>query len=162
MFNIAMEDAMPSKRAQIPIFMLLVVAIVLSVAALFVFTVSSGNFTQNSASNSEMVSRIAFGENYVVASAKLISEKTIASKAQDLKGKFMEIAQERDLQISEAGNFFAKIRTGDFSFENKNGQYMLNMTNLFVQSDKGDMGNMKREFDLCMMFDANGKFVKNC
>jgi hypothetical protein len=153
---------MMNKRAQIPIFMLLVVAIALVITAILVFVNASGNFTKPSLTNSQMISGLMFAEDYVNTNAKIISGEAIASKAPNMKEKFMEIAAGRDLEVREAGNFFAKIRTGDFSFDKKGTEYALEIRGLFIQSDKEAAGSLRRDFDLCMVFDANGQFLRNC
>jgi len=161
---------MRGKKGQIPILMLFLVAIILVITALFSFFGFSGDFGDNSALVSRTIAGAEFGQDYVASSAKLIVGETIM--AQGDKREFMRIANGKDLGIQEAGNFFGKIRDGDFVFESTGGDvrpeirqyvqsYKLEIKGLFSRSSYGN-NEIKRNYDLCMIFRSDGSYLGDC
>ena len=166
---------MMNKKGQVAFLMLFLVAIILVVSTAFIFIGFSSDFNDLSLSNSKMLSNIEFGESYVISTAKLVAMEsaTSASSTSNLKAKFQELADKKDLQVYEAGNFFGKIRSGDFSFNKKDlpfiSLYVLKIPEkaetqidkkLFVQAEAGN-NTMARYFDiLCMIFDVKGVYLE--
>ena len=148
-----------NKGGQIPILMLFVVTIILVITALMSFATFDRNFDENPILVSKTIAKVQFGEEYITSSAKIIASEAIKDKGSDLNVKFKEIASLRDLQIQESGNFFGKVRNGEFSFENIGGEYKLNVSGLFVQAGYGN-NQITRKFDLCMLFDSSGSYIE--
>jgi hypothetical protein len=78
----------------------------------------------------------------------------------------MDISNKSDIGVIESGNFFAKLREGNFIFEKffvaelmPNPGYHLNMTGLFVQAESGN-NKIRQDYDLCMLFDTNGDYME--
>lgn len=159
MWIITMENVcMVNRRGQIPIFMLIIVALVLVISALVSFNGFRGDFGDQSINVSKTLAGVDAAQNYVIKSAELIAADAIKTKSDIPEVKFMEIAASRDIGVQEAGNFFAKIRNNEFSFEREGDLYVLNVEKLFVQASYGNNA-IKRNFDLNMKFNETGDGV---
>lgn len=150
---------MINRRGQIPILMLFAVTIILVIVALMSFATFDRAFNDNPLSVSKAIAKVNFAGEYIESSAKLIANEVIKNRSSDLSVKFKEIASLRDLQVQESGNFFGKIRNGEFNFENVGDEYKLNVNGLFVQASYGD-NQITRKFDLCMLFDSSGSYIE--
>jgi hypothetical protein len=135
------------KRGDIPTILLIPITLVLIISALFYFRSYNGEIQNKSSEISEMIEEIELSQATLEKASRLIGEEVIALERDDLKKKFQEIAASHDLKWNGAGNFFAKIRTGDFVFEKKEEFYLLEIKGLFVQSERG-VNKIKREFDV--------------
>lgn len=169
------------KRAQIPILMLFLVAIVLVIATLFIFSSAEPNFAGSSAPAMRAAVSVQFGYDYVINRAKLIAKEVIADNPMGLtddeaRAEFRRIANETDIGMEEAGNFFKIIRDDDknnFVFKRVSAGYLLNVTNLFVQSQSQSgkvlrvffkpaygENEMRRNYNLCMLFGMDGRYLE--
>ncbi|MEM4259165.1 MAG: hypothetical protein QXS38_00160 [Candidatus Pacearchaeota archaeon] len=148
-----------NKRGQVPILMLFLVAVVLVIAALVSFTIFPRDFGDKSLVVSRTISGVQSGEEYVAGIAKIIAKEAIKMNSDIPKADFEEVASRKDYSVQEAGNFFGKIRNGEFVFKMVEGErYLLKVSGLFVRSSYG-YNEMKRNFDLCMLFDKNGNYI---
>lgn len=160
-----------NRKGQLAFLVFFIVAIALVIAVLVSFSNFSSNFGGLSLLNSKMLSNIEFGSEYVVSTAKIIAKETISSNNSNLKEKFIELAEKKELKVYEGGNFFAKIRNGEFNFEKVDEKYVLKIKELFVQARAGN-SEMNRPFNLCLVFGKEGNYlerianaeiyVKNC
>jgi hypothetical protein len=149
-----------NKRGQLAIFMIFLAALVLSGMALFSFFSFGSGFSGNSKAISELISEIEFSEKYVSNMAELIGEEAVAEfkgKEGDLKEIFVRVAEERDLRnggvgIESFGNFFGKVRNGDFVFAVEGEEFVLKIDGLFAQASRGK-SEIIRKFDIEKRFD---------
>ncbi len=148
-----------SRKGQIAILMLFVVAIVLVIASLVSFVNFPRDFGDRSILVSRAIAGVQAGEDYVVGISKIITKETISRKSDIPQTDFMEVANRKDYGVQEAGNFFGKIRNSDFEFSMISGEkYLLKIEGLFVQAEYG-FNLIKRNFDLCMLFDKDGNYL---
>jgi len=146
-----------NKKGDIETILLPIIALVMSIAALFSFITFSGGFEDRSLEISHILSEIEFNQNYVIAQVELIGNESINSKV-DFRGNFIDVAAKRDLKIDNSGNFFGKIRNGEFSFVKNGENYVLKVDGLFVQAKRGNNA-IKREFNMAITFDRNGRAI---
>lgn len=141
-----------NRKGDVATFMIIPVAFILIVLAFYSFLTYDRQVKNFSKDVSEVIGDINFYEQYVKAEAESIALESVSARNID---KYKEIAKERDLQIESGGNFFGKIRNGEFIFEKKGDKYVLEIKDLFVQSERG-ANKMKRNFDIYLEF-----FVEN-
>lgn len=154
-----------NKKAQVHFGLLVVIAIILSLAALYAMASFNESFEEKSREFSDVISEIEMNEKFVISLTKEIVKEVILScrdcSENQIKEKFKELVNERDLRIEELGNFFGKIRNDEFSLTKENEEYKLEVNSLFVKSKKG-YNEITRNFDICLLFDKEGNFVRNC
>jgi len=137
-----------NRRGDMPTILLFVIALVLVLVTLFAFITFSGDFGGKSKDLGIMMSEISFAHDYVFAKAEFIAEKAIEQGG--TKEKFIEItaAEDEKFRYDSIGNFYGKIRNGDFEFqEEEPGNYVLEIKGLFVKSEK-EGNSIKRNFNL--------------
>jgi len=136
-----------NKRGDIPTALIIPVAFALVFFVIFTFLSLNGTFENSGRDISGAIAESSIYEQNVQVVAIEIFHETINSGSGELKKKYQEISQARDMQIEEEGNFFGKIRTGDFSIQEKDGKYIFEVKGLFVKSEKG-YNKMTRVFDI--------------
>ena len=126
-----------NRRGDVPTILLFVVAIVLAVSALAAFVSYSGDSGKTSEQINEVMFSAEFYENYVYAKAELIAEEAIEQGG--TKEKYMEIAarEEEKFRFEEVGNFYGKIRNGNFTFEKEGEGYNLEIDGVFIAAKSG-------------------------
>ncbi|MBM3233061.1 hypothetical protein FJZ18_02755 [Candidatus Pacearchaeota archaeon] len=139
------------KRGDVPTILLVPITLILIIAALFYFRSYNGEIQNKSSEVAEIIEEVTLSQATLEKVSELIGEEALASESDDMKKKFQEIAAGHDLRWNGVGNFFAKIRTGDFVFEKKEKSYILEIKGLFVQSERG-ANKMKRGFDIIKKF----------
>tara|TARA_Y100000310_G_scaffold242604_1_gene246767 strand:- start:212 stop:727 length:516 start_codon:yes stop_codon:yes gene_type:complete len=153
------SDLRMNRRGQFPLILLVVITLTLVLIALFSFASFSNELGRPSKAFADVMFEVDFAELYVVEKASLTVENTVNCDncvETDLKKKFMEVADKHDLKYLSAGNFFGKIRNGEFNFSIVGGEYVLEINDLFVKSEKG-RNEIVRDFDLTMRFDSLGE-----
>ena len=138
-----------NRKGQTAMILLFLVALVLIGLALFSFFGFDSSFGKNSKDLSLIISEIDFAEKYVVKKAEIIGAKAIKEGR-----NFGEIAQSEDYNLDFTGNFF----NGEHRFEQENGEYVFEMGDIWVISEKGE-NSIKRTFDLKIVFDSVGNVV---
>jgi hypothetical protein len=101
---------------------------------------------------------VEFNQRYIFAEAELFAQQSII-RGGDLKENFKSFAQASDFGVQSFGNFYGKIRNGEFEIKTDNGGYVLEIKNLFIVSRRG-MNEIKRNFNVTIEFDENGKVQK--
>lgn len=149
------------KSGNVPIILLFIVALVLVITTLFSFLTFNNDFGKQSKEMADIASKVEFGNMYVFKIAEISGKDAILSGTSegDLKNKFMEIAEKRDYRIEETGNFFGKVRNGEFSFDMKDRRYILEIKGLFVQAEEW-ANKIKRNFDMHIEFNDKGEVIK--
>lgn len=157
-----------NNRGQVAFILLFLTAIFLVVFSLYHFVIYGMNNDFKSGDLSEMSIEADFWKNYVAEESKFLAKESIKSGS-GAKEEFIERASKidsGDVAFDGAGNFFFKIRNGEFKFEkvsSDNGaaeRYLLEIDGLFVYTERG-ANSVKRSFDIKMEFDDKGTFINN-
>ena len=144
---------MLNKKAQTAIGLMPLIAIVMSIATLIAMYSFSEGLESKSAEISDLLENIELNHKYIQAQIELIAEQTakecINCEAEQLKEKFISISSEKEslFRYEGAGNFYGKIRNGEFEIEEIEGKYFLKIEDLFVESQNG-YNKIKRNFDV--------------
>jgi hypothetical protein len=152
---------MRGKKGQIPILMLFLVAIILVITALFSFFGFEQNFGNGSLLVSQAIAGVEFGQDYVNLVAKDAANKAISSPNDDLVVNFKSFVNSGDRGVQEAGNFFKEIKDDKFDFKLDGVEYKLEVKGLFVQSSYGN-NEIRRNYDLCLVFGLDGNYLRKC
>ncbi|MCX8158929.1 MAG: hypothetical protein N3D20_01410 [Candidatus Pacearchaeota archaeon] len=149
-----------NKKGDVPSVIIIVVALALVISALFVFLSFNGSLRVNSEKTDQIMRTIDLGEGYVKSKAKFFAEESIKRNG-NIREDFIAISKASEINVVEFGNFFARVRNGEFKFEKNNGKYVLEIKDLFVE-EEFDYNRVTRHFDICMEFDEKGNFLENC
>lgn len=155
-----------NRKGQIPLLLSVPVALAIAIVALMSFASFNNKFGSGSIDNSQMVSSVNFGEQYVVELSKAAVKEVIGTgNVIDLKSRFNETVLKKNVGIKEAGNFFIKVDEGAFKLESTKESgyhnYRLIIAGLVAESGAGE-SKIIRKFDLCLEFDLNGNYLKRC
>ena len=140
------------RKGDVPTALVIPVTLILVILALFYFFSFNTNVQSSSKDVAEVIASMHFYHAYVHTLALTVANETLLSGAGDLKKEYQQRIAARDFALEGTGNFFGKIRAGDFVFEEKEGKIVLELKGLFVQASRGH-NNMKREFDVKQIFD---------
>jgi hypothetical protein len=151
-----------NRKGDLPSAMLLIMAITASIAVLIFFVTFDNNFNGQSKNLSLLVQNIELNEKYVIDKAAVIGEESILACVDcsdtPLNAKFKDAANKKDLSYTGAGNLFAKIRNGEFSFIKNGENYILEIKGLFVTYTIGE-NSINRKFNLKIEYDKTGKLL---
>lgn len=154
-----MGDAQMHKKGNIQMTLLLVAAILLVITAWMIFLTSDKNFGNRSKEYSYAISGVDFSEQYVISEANALANEVITGNILPdslLKERYKEIALKHVLDIEPEGNFFGKVRLGEFTFDKVGDDYVLEIKDVAVQSKSGN-NQIKRTFNINMKFSLNGE-----
>lgn len=135
-----------SKRGHIPTYLLLIIALALCTIALFAFGTFSKKTSTLSQDVTEMLLEADFSEQYILTLADTLVQDTLLSDAPS-KETFMELASKHELALDSRGNFFGKIRSGEFVFEERGNEYYLEINGLFVSVSR-NVNKVERTFSI--------------
>jgi len=158
---------MLNKRGDVPSALIFIVAVALCLLSIFVFLTLNSEKANDSEQRNLLMSTINLNEHYVKELLKFSAKEAIISEGEYKDVLLMGIVDRNNPYILEMGNVFGKIRNEEFSFEkiaNRGGggyYYNLTIKGLFVSASAGE-NKIKRNFDVCMIFDAEGEFKENC
>ncbi len=153
------------KRGDVAIILLFVVALVLSVSALFIFASFGNNIENVSRNHNNVLESLDANYSVVIEESRIIARDVIVKcnlcSNEELKRDFTTLAEKREGKFGSNwnGNFFGRIRNGDFDFYRSGENYFLNVSELFVTGKK-DYSSMKRNFNLTIEFDKEGKVIR--
>ena len=153
-----MGDAKMNKKGDVATIMLPIVALVMAIATLTAFVFFDRSIENKSLEISHVISEVEFDQSYVLSQAELIGQEVVNSKESDLRSSFVNIAAKKDIRVDNSGNFFGKIRSGEFSFIKNGENYVLKIDNLFVQAKRGE-NTIKRSFNLIVTFNKSGTII---
>ncbi|MBS3089228.1 hypothetical protein J4402_05680 [Candidatus Pacearchaeota archaeon] len=145
-----------NKKADIPTTLLLVIALVLSVTAIFILVSFAKDFQSSSTLFSEIAEEINFNQKYITQTSKIILSQTITScpscTEQQLKEKFKTLTTEKEntYRYEGAGNFFAKIRNSEFEIKKQNNIISLEIKDISIISERGN-NKIERTFDVVII-----------
>ena len=139
-----------NNRGDLASALLPIIALVMSVLALFIFITFNGDFSDVSESISQSLEQVAFNQVYVKETARIITREAIAGaeNAQDVRVKIIDIANSKQVLIDGTSEFYSKLKDGEFEVTKiGDGKYNFLMSEVRVYSDRG--GNkMVRKFDI--------------
>ena len=148
MSTIILEDVKMNKKGDVPTILIFLVAVILSMMALYSFVSFNSDFSNQSVDLVSLTSDIELAEKYVQFKAESISNRVIDSETEDIKLKFQEIAKNENIGYEGSGNFFVKIEEGAFSFEKKSAEtYHLSVKGVFIELQIGE-NVIRRNFDI--------------
>ena len=152
-----------NRRGDVPMILLFLVALVLSLIALYIFlsfrndSLSVSKEMSNVLQETEENKQIILFESVYIANVAINCSDC---KSSDYRERYKEIAWRREenaLKTVGIGNFFGKIRNSDFVFEKRGEDYILEVKGLIVgDRDKSDYNRIDRKFDIYYRFDDNG------
>lgn len=144
-----------NKKGHVATFLLFLIAVILVVASIYSFLSFRNDFQGISDNFYLGINSLEFKEKYV----REIFNEAVLESARLNEGKqnfvelfnvdFMRIATEKDLRTDITGNFFAKVRNGEYELEydGKNGVYTIVLRDVFVDS-LSESSHMLKNFDL--------------
>lgn len=139
-----------NNKGQIPTLMMFLGALVLVITALTAMATFTNDLEFKSDEVSTLMHDIDFNKKYTIAQATLLgnraSNKCPYCSAELLKGSYQAAALETEtlFKYRGAGNFYGKIRSGDFKIVEKDNFYEMTVNDLFAESNSGD--NQIRRF----------------
>ena len=153
-----------NRRGDLPTLLLIIVALTLYTATLFSFISFNGNFVEGSEGRADMLSDIAFYENYITAQTKVIAKEIIGEAGQikdneGLKEKFKEVAKKKNLNLEGMENYYGKILRGKFDFSRDNDKYWFEIKNLSLTAKRG-ANSIERKINLRIEFDYSGDVIR--
>ncbi len=123
------------------------------IATLLVLANFENNLEARTTEISSVTQALHFNYDYVISTSELLAGKTAqncsACSPAEIKSEFQKLAAEKEalFRYEGAGNFYGKIRSGDFQIIEKNGDRFIQIQNLFVEAQSGQ-NSIKREFSL--------------
>ncbi len=153
-----------NRRGDIPMILLFIITLILVALALFSMVSFNNNLAKNSEGRSEMLARMAFLEDYVVAKTKNVAHDVIVrggelKSDEDLRAKFEEIVNERNFGVEGTENYFGKILRGEFVFSRDKDKYWLEIKDLNLEASRG-ANSIKRNVNLRIEFDYSGDLIR--
>lgn len=156
---------MKNKKAQIATALLVIIAIGFSSAVLYAMITFKNDFHFSSSEIDIMIKKLDFMHSYIIEKAKQFAKETIIScprcSEEQIKQKANEFDAKQPVRTEEMGNFFAKLRNGNFSLEKSEEFYIIQIKDLFVQSSSGN-NRLIKKFNICQTFNKTGDFVSDC
>ncbi len=154
---------MRSRRGQLAGLLFPLIALVLVGVSLFTFISFNDRFADSSEGMSNILSSIAFYENYIIKESELIVKDVILSGGLimtdfGLKSRFQEFAEKRNLGIVGTEDYFDKIKRGDFIFKHDGNKYLFEIKDLNLKAD-GGANSFSRNLSLMIEFDFNGNIL---
>ncbi len=151
-----------NRKGDLPTFMLFLVALILSVSALFSFVSFDDSFNENSDERNQILEEISFYEKYVVEDVKIISNNVIEQRKVIEQSKLKEIFQEefkkRNYKISGLENYYGKILRGEFEFHRNENKYWFEINDIGLRRDSG-ASFIERKVNFRIDFDYNGDVI---
>lgn len=161
---------MNRKGANGAVAILLIGMVVLIGIALYAFATYSSSAESEGKTFNDLTREVDFAQDYVIADASLISKQAVICDNlgsicnQDLKERIIQLSSSKDIGYPGSGNFFGKVRNGDFSVQDGT-EYTITFSDLFVSVERAPVDKDRvankiiRNFDLIIRIDKQGKVV---
>ena len=154
-----------NRKGDAPLILTILIAVILSSMALWVFITSNSQFRESSQQLDDSSVNLEFFQHYIIEEAKYIFSDSLSScvscSLDNLKGKLLEVSIKKDKKIENTGNFFGRLRNEDFSLDFKDSVYYFRINDVFVKSGEGK-SEITKTFNICLSFDSKGEFVSKC
>jgi len=153
-----------NRRGHIPTLLLFAEALILILAAWYTFFTLDGELGNYANSIRDVENSVNYEAFYVASVVPLIVERGVERADKNdfdssFNDSFKKSAEEVYAVSDVSGNFFGKIRNGDFKISHEGGSYTLLMENVSVYSKSGE-NELTRTFDLEVRFDKVGLLGK--
>jgi hypothetical protein len=147
-----------NRRGQMEELVLFSLFIALILVAGFSITSFGGRFSNGSAEVNEVLSNVAFYQEYIIKESEIVGGQVIRNGG-DLHGGFQRLTAERNLGISGLENYYGRVlRWEDVLFEVEDDKFVFVMKELNI--DLENEGNRyKRTFVFQLEFDLQGELV---
>ena len=154
---------MRNKHGQLAGLLFPLIALVLVGASLFAFVSFNDKFSADSEGRSDILSSIAFYENYIIKESEIIGGDVILSDGLlmtdvGLKSRFQEFALKRNLGIIGIENYFDKINDGKFDFKHEDEGYLFEIKNLSLTADNR-ANSFSRNLSFQIAVDSSGSIL---
>lgn len=142
-----------NKKGEIQYLLIPLIAFLLASASIYSMISMEKNSTEQTQNLRSLQRQLSLNQEYVFAQAEILMKKTNeeckACSPARIKSKFQELAaaKENEFRYEGAGNFYGKIRNGEFEIEKKDGKINLAINQTFVEAREG-VNNFRRDFDL--------------
>ncbi len=138
--------------------LLFFIIFITSLMLVFYFINFNSSIGDKSSEMASVLEEVEFSQQYMTAEATLLAQQSILKEG-DVKENFKSFAKTRDFGVESFGNFYGKIRNGEFEIRVSESGYLLEIKNLFAASRRG-MNDLKRDFNLTIEFDGKGAVQK--
>lgn len=134
-------------------------AFAVAAAAIFVYLEYAADNSSNSRALSEMSALIEFNHKYILKQADILGRETlslcVSCSDEALKERFIILSAENEanFRYEGMGNFYGKIRNGEFEIHREGEVLRLEINNLFVEA-KRDSNRIRREFGIALDINA--------
>jgi len=153
-----------NRKGHVPTILLFVAGVILALVAWSTFLSFNDNFDGKSRDFSGLVREIELARTYISVVLEdsineAVEELDFSSEVseEEFRNKFREIVDERDLQLSQAGNFFGIIRTGDYELSMMDEEENeLVVKDIFLRASGGNHEVKEEGFSLSVKFDDQG------
>ncbi|MDP3881501.1 MAG: hypothetical protein Q8Q31_01345 [Nanoarchaeota archaeon] len=149
---------MLNKRGDIAMTLLVFIVLVAVGLVIFGFLGFDSHIRERVENLRKPVEKVEFTQQYIIRQVEIIGKQSI-EKGGDVKANFINIAVSRDFGSDSTGNFFRKIREGDFEFyllDAGRGLYQLEISDIFIVSHLGN-NEVERNFDLSLRIFDKGR-----
>lgn len=148
-----------NKKGHIPTVLLLVPMLMLMIIAIATFNNFEADYAEKSAESLSLLEGIKFSEAYIDSTLTYSLGKFLEGNQgqENLQGfdlNFKRYVDSKDLRL-DSGNFFGKVRNGEFTVTDTGDNYVLVIEGVFVKSKSG-VSEMKKEFNITITFNQTG------
>ncbi|MFH1290515.1 MAG: hypothetical protein ABIH92_03845 [Nanoarchaeota archaeon] len=154
-----------NRKGQIATTLLVIAALILSGMALYTMISFNDDIRLQSAVLNRLTNDAVLLEEYVLEQAKVFGKDLVLTcpscSREELKVKGQEFDVRRKTRPDGIGNFYGKLRNGEFTFKEQEGNFTLEIPNLLVQPEYKS-NKIRRNFDLCLEFNQTGDYNKSC
>jgi len=142
-----------NRKGDVALTILVLVALVGAIALLSIFFYTKSQKLNMPLEISDMMVEVEGAQQYLIAETRTISLEAINHEP-DLKEGFISLAGKRDNNVLSFGNFFEKVKKGDFVFEDRHdGTYLFRMEKVIIKSQKG-ANSVVRRFDIELVLNS--------
>lgn len=154
-----------NKKAQIATPTLVVIALVLSTAALFAMISFNDKLQSQSVEIELLLTQTKQIDDFITDQSKVFGKKLVTECSEcsstEIKEEGAQFDSQRTYRFKEEGNFFAKLRNGQFEFYEDSETYYLEVNEIYYRIERGN-NKIERRFDICIALDKEGNFKGEC
>lgn len=152
-----------NRRAHTPTILIFIGALLLCGIALYTLISTNTTLTGTMDQSDRLLFLLSGQEAFIRAAFnQAINEALESSWSGDVntfKQNFANAIAKRDYHLADSGNFFGKIRNGEYTLEQQDGVYILQVSDVFVSAHTGSY-EARRTFNLEARFTVNGIMQK--